>query len=80
MVWDINLILIWNGFRTITSYCPEPIKYIRCCYYERLCYADLEKRVDPGNLVPREKLTVVELHANFQQNSCTFAEYQSHLA
>ena len=41
---------------------------------------DLEKELDPGNLVPREKLTGVDLHANFQQNSRIFVEYQSHLA
>ena len=43
-------------------------------------YADLEKGVDPGNLVPREKLTVVDLHENFHQNAGTFVEDQSHLA
>ena len=42
--------------------------------------SDLEKGVDPGNLVPRQKLTVAELHANFQQHSLTFIKYQSHLA
>ena len=31
--------------------------------------ADLEKEVDPGNLVPREKLIVNKLHENFQQHS-----------
>ena len=36
--------------------------------------------MDPGNAVPREKLTVVELHENFQQNASPFVKYQSHLA
>ena len=40
--------------------------------------ADLEKGVDPGNLVPREKFKEVELHANFLQNSRTFIKYQPH--
>ena len=56
----------------------SPISWL--CYVSRHCHSDLEKGVDPGNLVPREKLMVVDLHANFQQNSRTFVEYQSHLA
>ena len=52
-----------------------------CALYDSVqsMTADLEKGVDPGNVVPREKLTMVELHENFQQNSRTFVEYQSHL-
>ena len=42
-------------------------------------WEDLEKGVDPGNVVPTEKWTVVELHENFQRNPHTFVEYKSHL-